>query len=413
MKFDCIVLGAGMVGVSTALHLIKRGRSVALVDRRSPVEETSYGNAGIIQTEGVMAYTFPRELNKIVGYALNLSPEARLHYSALPELAPWLYQYWRHGSEALAMRTAHGLAPLIGRCLPEHEALAREAGAETLLNYRGYLKLFRKPESIEAERKEQAFVKEQFGVPFEVLDAAKLLAMEPHISGMAGGIHLTGPVSVSDPGTLGKAYAQLFDKLGGEFLPGDARSLAVADGGWQLETADGRTLFGREVVISLGPWSRELMEKLGRKVLLRSKRGYHMHYALKGNATLSRPVLDADTGYVLAPMRQGIRLTTGAEFAKADAPPSPVQLDLVEPVARKLFPLAERLEDMAWFGRRPCLPDLLPMIGRVPGHAGLWANFGHQHLGFTLGPVTGRLLAEMLTGETPFADIAPYRVDRF
>jgi D-amino-acid dehydrogenase len=138
-----------------------------------------------------------------------------------------------------------------------------------------------------------------------------------------------------------------------------------------------------------------------------------MHYGAAGNAGLSRPVLDTDNGYVLAPMQAGIRLTTGAEFARMNAGPTPVQLARAEPRARELFPLTERIDAEPWLGRRPCLPDMLPIIGAVPGHKGLWANFGHHHLGFTMGPITGRLLAEMLTGEATFTDPAPYRIDRF
>ena len=125
------------------------------------------------------------------------------------------------------------------------------------------------------------------------------------------------------------------------------------------------------------------------------------------------PVLDADDGYVLAPMTRGIRLTTGAEFARRDTPPTPVQIEQTEPIARKLFPLGERLDTKPWMGCRPCLPDMLPIVGKAPRHERLWFDFGHQHHGFTLGPVCGRLLAEMMTGETPFTDPAPYRPDRF
>jgi D-amino-acid dehydrogenase len=124
-------------------------------------------------------------------------------------------------------------------------------------------------------------------------------------------------------------------------------------------------------------------------------------------------VLDIEYGYVLAPMTRGIRLTTGAEFAPRDAPPTPVQLAKVEPIARGLFPLAERVDEKPWIGARPCLPDMLPMIGPIPGRKGLWADFAHHHLGFTLGPVSGRLLAEMMTGEATFTDPSPYRIDRF
>jgi len=124
-------------------------------------------------------------------------------------------------------------------------------------------------------------------------------------------------------------------------------------------------------------------------------------------------VLDAENGYCLTPMRKGIRLTTGAEFALRDAPPTPVQLDRSEPLAREIFPLERRIDAEPWLGSRPCLPDMLPIVGPAPRHSGVWFNFGHHHLGFTMGPVTGRLIAEMLTGEAPFTDPRPYAADRF
>ena len=160
-------------------------------------------------------------------------------------------------------------------------------------------------------------------------------------------------------------------------------------------------------------WSNRVLKPLGYRFPLGIKRGYHMHYRAHGNAVLNHAVLDAERGYLLAPMVRGIRLTTGAELARFDAPPSPVQIDLAEPVARKLFPLAERLDAEPWMGRRPCLPDMLPVIGPAPRHNGLWLDFGHQHHGLTLGPVSGRLLAEMMTGEPTFADPAPYAATRF
>ncbi|HLJ69881.1 MAG TPA: FAD-binding oxidoreductase, partial [Roseiarcus sp.] len=146
---------------------------------------------------------------------------------------------------------------------------------------------------------------------------------------------------------------------------------------------------------------------------LGAKRGYHMHYGAKGNATLSRPVLDAEMGYVLTPMARGIRLTTGAEFARRDDPPSSAHLDRLEPFARALFPLAERRDAAPWLGRRPCLPDMLPVIGPAPRRASLWLDFGHHHLGLTLGPISGRLLAEMMTGEKPSLDPRPFSAARF
>jgi D-amino-acid dehydrogenase len=152
---------------------------------------------------------------------------------------------------------------------------------------------------------------------------------------------------------------------------------------------------------------------LGYSIPLSVKRGYHVHLEPRGNAVLNHPTLDSDLGYLLAPMNRGIRLTTGVEFARRDAPPTPVQIERALPRARALFPLGATIDAKPWKGARPCLPDMLPVIGKAPRHAGLWFDFGHQHHGLTLGPVTGRLLAEMMTGETPFADPKPFAVERF
>jgi D-amino-acid dehydrogenase len=413
MTTDVIVLGAGMVGISAALHLVKRGRQVTLVDRRGPAEETSYGNAGIIQIEGVVPYPFPRDVAKLAKYALNRLPEAHLHYAALPGIAPWMLKYFLASDEAGMARTAAGAKPIIERCIIEHEALMREAGIEGMLRRTGYLRVYRKQEALDAAIAKETIDRERYGVNFKPVDAKGVQDLEPHLTEMvAGGLLMPDPVSVSDPGKVGKAYAELLARKGGVFKLGEARTLEQTPSGWQVMCADG-PLTAKTVVVALGPWSNDVVEKLGFRVPLGVKRGYHMHYKARGNATLSRPVLDTDNGYVLAAMTKGIRLTTGAEFADRDAPPTPVQLDQVEPAAKRLFPLESRAEAEPWLGRRPCLPDMLPAIGPVPGLPGLWADFGHHHLGFTMGPVTGRLIAEMMTGETPFTDPTPYRPDRF
>jgi len=211
---------------------------------------------------------------------------------------------------------------------------------------------------------------------------------------------------------LTKAYADLFTGRGGRFLKGDARQLDVHPSGWRLVT-DKSSIEAREVVVALGPWSDDVFRPLGYRIPLAVKRGYHMHYGVEGNAALGHSVRDADGGFALAPMRKGIRLTTGVEFADRDAPPSPVQLARDEPLARELFPLTGRLEPEPWMGCRPCLPDMVPVIGKGERHQGLWFAFGHAHHGLTLGPVTGRLIAEMMTGEEPFTEPSLYAASRF
>ena len=201
-------------------------------------------------------------------------------------------------------------------------------------------------------------------------------------------------------------------RVGGVTVKGDARSLHRLGNRWRVETNEGG-IDAPEVVVALGPWAGDLLNGLGLKLPLAIKRGYHRHFRAKGNAALARPVLDGDVGYLITPMAQGIRMTTGVEFAARDAAPSPVQFDRVMPKASELFPLGERADDETWLGCRPCFPDSRPVIGPAPGLAGLWLAIGHAHWGLTLGPVTGHLMAGMMAGETPFVDPAPYRAERF
>ncbi len=412
-KVDVVVLGAGIVGVSAALHLQARGRSVAIVDRSgAAASETSYGNTGIIQAEAVFPYTFPRKLGEIALAALNRDPRAHIRYSALPSIAPWLWRYFLASSPQNRIAIANAARPLNAAALPEHRAFAKAAGAEALLRDEGWIKVYR------SERGRQAALAEieelrPFGVASRVLDRAELAAMEPHLTeAAAGGVHFSEPATTSDPGALVKAYAALFRERGGRLLNGDARTLTTAADGWSVATAEG-TLAAREAVVALGAWSSDVLVPLGYRFPLGVKRGYHMHYGAKGDAALSRPVLDAEYGYVLTPMTRGIRLTTGAEFARRDDKPSSAHLDRLEPVARTLFPLAERRQSEPWLGRRPCLPDMMPIIGPAPRHKSLWLDFGHHHLGLTLGPMSGRLLAEMMTGEKPSLDPRPFSAARF
>ncbi len=414
MKLDTLVLGGGMIGVSVAVHLQQRGLSVALVDRKAPGNETSFGNAGLIQREGVYPYAFPRGFGTLLKYACNRSPDVRYHAAAMPKLAPFLYRYWRNSHPARHAAIARAYAPLIEHCVTEHRALIDAAGAGALLRDGGWLKVFRRAATRDAETRNAERWRAEYGVTFDALDAAGLRDAEPFLSKeLIGALCYTGSDSIRDPHALVTAYARHFERLGGRIVTGDALTLVHDPGhGWRVDTAEG-PLDAHAAVVALGPWSDLLCERLGYRLPLAVKRGYHMHYAAQPGARLNRPVLDADSGFLIAPMTRGIRLTTGAELGLRDTPATPTQLAAVEPVARRLFPLGARVDGVPWLGRRPCTPDMLPVIGAAPRHRDLWFAFGHAHHGFTLGPVTGRLVADLVMGTTPLVDPAPFRVERF
>jgi D-amino-acid dehydrogenase len=413
LKADVVVLGAGMVGVGAALHLQQRGRDVILVDRHDLAgEETSYGNAGLIECASVFPLMFPRDFGQLLQYALNRAPQLHYRLSDVPDFLPWLVRYFLASSPERALHSAMAELPLIRRSLIEHEALIAEAGVPDLLRRTGWIKLSRSDATLSKAVNDLNRAR-QYGVEGEVLDTKAIAEREPNLTGQfAGAVYLPAPAFVPDPGALAKAYASLFQRKGGRFVVGDARTLEQTGDKWRLSGATGAVV-AREIVVALGPWSDLVFRPLGYSIPLGVKRGYHLHLAPEGNAVLHHPVLDTDNGYLLAPMNRGIRLTTGVEFARRDAPSTPVQVERTLPYARALFPLGEAVDVRPWKGARPCLPDMVPVICKAPRHAGLWFDFGHQHHGLTLGPATGRLLAEMMTGEAPFTDPVPYAVERF
>lgn len=412
MQADVVVLGAGMVGVSVAAHLQQRGRAVVLLDRRGPGEEASFGNGGLVQREAVVPYPFPRALGEIWRIAQNRSVDVHYDASALPAFARPLFAYWKNSAPARHRAIARHYSTLIATATREHESLASAAGASALLRPVGYIRAYEDSAAFAAELARAEGINREFGVNFVALDGAALGEMEPHLrAGFAGALHWTDPYAVSDPHALTLSYARLFERLGGHIARGDAMTLVRAGAGWRVAAADGTTIEAAEAVVALGIASDRLTRRFGYAPPLFGKRGYHLHFKPQGNAGLTRPLVS--NGFLLAPMRAGIRLTTGVEFARRGAAPTPVQLRRAEPIARTLLPLGDAVESAPWMGIRPCTPDMLPIIGPAPSEPHLWLAFGHAHQGFTLGPTTGRLLAEMMTGEAPFVDPLPFRAERF
>lgn len=402
-----VVLGAGMIGVSTALHLQRRGIDVVLVDRRAPGEETSHGNAGIIQSEAIEPYAMPRDVPTLTRVALGLTNDVRYRVAALPAHAGPLARYWWTSRADRHARIAEAHATLIAHAVPEHEVLIAEAGAEPLVRRDGYLVVHRDHAGLAEAVEKAERIRTRWGVPFRALSRAETRVLEPSLSeAFVGALHWTSPWTVSDPGGLVKRYGEHFVARGGGFVRGEATSLTASGAGWTVRTEAG-PIEAEAVVVALGPWSPNLLAPFGYRFPMVRKRGYHRHFA--GGAPLVRPVFDTAAGYVVAPMVRGLRITTGAEFTGPDAPATPVQLGRAERAARELLDLGGDVDPDPWFGTRPFLAGMLPLIGEAPRHPGLWFNFGHGHQGFTLGPVSGRLLAETMCGETPsIADATPF-----
>src|SRR5712671_5324400 len=240
LQADVVVLGAGMVGVSVAVHLQKRGRQVVMIDRRHPGEETSYGNGGLVQREAVFPHPFPRAFAELRRIARNRSVDAYYHLSALPGFIRPLFGYWRNSEPERYATIALHYSTLIATCTTEHKKLAEEAGSTELLRPVGYIRAYEDAAAFDADLAKAEAMKRDFGVNFVALDPSALGVAEPHLrAGFAGALHWTDPYAVNDPHALTLSYAALFERLGGYFVLGDAATLTRHGAGWRVFAADG------------------------------------------------------------------------------------------------------------------------------------------------------------------------------
>ena len=393
---DFLVLGAGMVGIGAALALQAQGHAVRVIDQRGPGEETSHGNAGVIQAEARAPYAMPRDPATLLRYGLGRSNDFRLDPSVLPGSARALLDYFRRSAPARYAEVIPHYAAIIARATDDHGRLIAEAGADALIRRTGLGEIYLTAQGFDARVQSATGFAETHGLALRCVTGNDLRTEEPAlIHSPAGAVVWDESWSTSGPGALVRAYANLFETRGGTILKSAVHQISETVSGWRVER-DGGHLSAEHLVIALGPWSPAMLKHLGYRVPMVLKRGYHGHYDMQGQ--LARPYLVADHGVVISTMARGLRITTGAHLARTKAPQNLAQLTHGAAAVGKLVELNGPVPDSQWHGARPCLPRMLPMVGRAPNHEKLWFNFGHGHQGFTLGPTTGVLLAEIVDG---------------
>ena len=413
MHYDVIVIGAGIVGTSIAWHLQKNHSQVLLLDKKTPGEETSYGNAGIITREAVKTKPFPRRFTEICRILPNNKTDIRYRWSAIYGFRRPLYQYWQHSRPKKLEAIDKDWATLIEHCTNEHEPMLKAAGAEALVSKIGWIELHRKPCHFQQAIDKASKAAEQ-GVEYQVLSLADLKALEPNVNftDYIGGIHWQNSWQINNPSRLVKAYARNFEAMRGEVQQSAVKAIFQTPRGWQVVTEDQRYSC-QDVVVAAGPWSTDLIQPLGYDLPMFPMRGYHQHFEITDKNVFSHSLYDVEKGFVMGAMEQGIRVTTGAEVATLEAPKNVRQLAAVLAYAKQVVALETAVESEAWCGARPCMPDMKPVIGPATRHDHLWFAFGHAHQGLTLGPVTGRLIEEMIHKKPLFIDAQPFSSERF
>ena len=407
---DVVVLGAGIVGVSTAYAARQRGMSVVLIDRHEPGSETSYGNAGIISSGSITPLNNPSLWKSLPKYLTNRHSALRWNPVWAARNAGWVARFLADTAASRLKPRAAALHGLIGASAKLHREWIVKAEAGHRIRETGWLKAWR-GDAVASAKQEQALLSE-YGIASELLDRQAISALEPDIVPVykTGLLH-TQTASVDSPGAVVKAYAQMFARAGGDVRQSEINAIVPDGDGWRVALAAGE-IYARHVVVALGPWSAEILRPLGYRLPLAFERGYHREFRPNPARSLRRPIYDIDGGFIMTPMEQGIRVTSGVELTDRDAPSSFAQIDQVVPLARGVVEFGDAVGE-TWRGARPTLPDSLPVIGPVPRHAGLWLAFGNQHIGFTTGPATGAAISNMISGVPPPFDVTPFAPDRY
>lgn len=402
------IVGAGMVGVSSAIALARKGYAVTIFDRAEPGGAASTWNAGVLATSSLSPLCNPSIFAKLPLLLAGRVPGFRLNPWRLPALAGWGWQFLLASRQAQYQETVQALNALISYSRRCHHKLLGAAGAGELLSEKGWLHLFREPEDMRKAQTGIGFY-ERHGVGCEAVTWETLREMEPALQeAFAGALYFPGSAAVLDPRLVMNAYIRLMKSHGVNYRRAEIRGVS---GGPVLHLAEGEERFSH-IVIAAGPWSATLLRPFGTLPMV-VERGYLQKYALEEGNRLERPVFDVTNGIVLSPRPEGVQLSTGTELTIGGSHPRKAQFRRAEEVAGRLLSLGAPVKSGAMIGDRPSLPDGKPAIGPVRAAQGLWLAAGHQHIGFSTGPATGEIIADMIEGEKPKIDPAPFSPSRF
>ena len=406
-----IVIGAGIVGVSAALWLLRSGQKVTLIDRSEPGQGTSYGNAGVLAACSVVPVTTPGLIAKAPKLLLDPKFPLFMRWSYLPKLAPWLIRYLGHANDQDTRRIATGLTGITGDSVEQHQSLCDGGSATKYLEMSDYSFAYTDRNAFDADAYVWELRKEAGFEPM-LLEGEEVREYEPALGRNTNLLAVMKDHGyVLDPGAYVGELAKMFVEAGGKLLVANVTDFQLSDGRVTAVSTDQGSIDCDKVVLSTGVWSKPLMAKLGLNVPLESERGYHIVFKQPVHGPRT-PIMISTGKFVATPMEAGLRCAGVVEFGGLEAGPSRGPLSLLEEQVKSTFPNLEFDETEEWLGHRPAPADSLPLIGEV-ADTGIFPAFGHHHIGLTGGPKTGRIVAGLVTGDTPNLDLAPYNPNRF
>ena len=406
------VIGAGMVGTCCALHLQNEGLEVTLVDRDLPGDAASFGNLACFGIASCVPPGMPGILKKVPGMLFNSESPLKLRWSHTPRALPWFMKYISNTKIERVEEIAKARQSLLNKVHETLEPLVAEAGAEKLMNRSGLLFTFESEDAFRGS--EYAFdIRRRNGVKMDLLDGNEARQFEPSLTkNIVRAIRIPDLVHTYNPGDLVKSLARLFEARGGVLSRSEVRGFETGPDGVKAMITDQGRVPVEAVVIAAGVWSQKLAKELGTSVPLEAERGYHTMFH-DSDTKVNSSILSVDRYVSVTPMDYGVRVGGVAEFAPPDAPAEWRYADMVRRQGEALVPGLSGKKITKWMGSRPSFPDSKAAIGQAPKHKNAYFAFGHDHLGLTMGSITGKLISELVANKTPSVNLEPFRPDRF
>jgi len=405
------IVGAGIQGISNALFLQKKGFDITIFDREEPGSKvTSYGNAGHFSPYASLSLNRTDVLADVPAMLLSSTGPLALKWNYIPKMIPWFIKFIKNTTKNKMMHTAKYMHQILNLALPAYDELFDEINLENLVENKGILYIWDNKDL--KSRELEIKVRDELGVKQQLVNKHEIHDLEPHIKPFYhAGVYYPYARHARNPKKILLKFFELFLKKGGKFVKENVETINFSSNNKPLIKTNFNSYSFDKAVISCGAFSKKLTDQVNEKIPLDTERGYHVHF--KGyDHLLSRPVIFLNRGFGITPMEQGLRVVGTVEFGGLDNPPSKKRIQNLVNNAKYLFPQLEKHED-EWLGFRPTLPDFLPVLGPSKNHKNLFYSFGHHHLGWTLGAISGKILAGMIAEENTNLDLSAYNSLRF
>ena len=408
------IIGSGIQGVCIGLQLIKKGIPVTIFDRNDPLSSefkaASYGNAGHFSPYAVLQFNRPDVLYDVPKMLLSSNGPLALKWNYIPKMIPWFLNYLKNCNKKSALHTAKYMHQILNLSNDAYDEIFKEIDTTNLVEKKGIIYVWtnKNLKSREFEIK----VRNDLGIEQKLLTQKEILKLEPNLKPVfEAGVIYESAMHARDPHGILKEIFKLFIKKGGKFVQENISHIKqIRKNETTIKSASNEYKFEKSVIAS-GAFSKNLTDQLGEKIPLDTERGYHVHFKNKDHL-ISRPVICLDRGFGLTPMNQGLRAVGTVELGGLKNPPSKKRIDYIIKCAKELLPELNNHDD-EWLGFRPTLPDFLPILGPSLKNKNIVYAFGHHHLGWTLGAITGKIVSGIVAEEKTNLDLSPYSSKRF